>query len=163
MAGLPTHTGGATINRLCGSSLQAINQATHAIMAGFEDVQIVGGLEHMQHMPMDRTSISIRSSSSRTSKGALCHGSSPPSSWRRPQGISREEQDAFAVRSHQRAAAAQAKGEFKPEIVPVWGRNEQGRSDAHRSTISASAPIAAWKASPRSTGIHAGRRDRHRR
>src|SRR6476659_2556700 len=53
MAGLPSGVGGATINRLCGSSLQALNQATHAIMAGFEDVQIVGGLEHMQHIPMD--------------------------------------------------------------------------------------------------------------
>ena len=42
------------------------------------------------------------------------------------QGISREEQDAFALRSHQRAAAAQAKGEFKREIVPVWGRDEAG-------------------------------------
>ena len=53
MAGLPIATGGTTINRLCGSSLQALNQAAHAIMAGFEDVQIVGGLEHMQHIPMD--------------------------------------------------------------------------------------------------------------
>ena len=51
MAGLPgRQRRGTTINRLCGSSLQAINQATHAIMAGCEDVQIVGGLEHMQHI-----------------------------------------------------------------------------------------------------------------
>src|SRR5271155_4569822 len=54
MAGLAIETGAATINRLCGSSLQALNQATHAIMAGFEDVQIVGGLEHMQHIAMDK-------------------------------------------------------------------------------------------------------------
>jgi acetyl-CoA acyltransferase len=53
MAGLPTATGGTTVNRLCGSSLQALNQATHSILAGSEDVQIVGGLEHMQHIPMD--------------------------------------------------------------------------------------------------------------
>ena len=53
MAGLPLATGGTTVNRLCGSALQAINQASHAIMAGCEDVQIVGGLEHMQHIPMD--------------------------------------------------------------------------------------------------------------
>ena len=43
-----------TVNRLCGSSLQALNQAAHAIMAGYEDVQIVGGLEHMQHIAMDK-------------------------------------------------------------------------------------------------------------
>ena len=53
MAGLPMQSGGATINRLCGSSLQALNQAAHSIIAGAEDVQIVGGLEHMQHIPMD--------------------------------------------------------------------------------------------------------------
>src|SRR5690349_8182189 len=53
MAGLPVEAGGATVNGLCGSSLQALNQASHAIAAGFEDVQIVGGLEHMQHLPMD--------------------------------------------------------------------------------------------------------------
>src|SRR5947208_13848745 len=53
MSGLPVETGGATVNRLCGSSLQALNQASHAIVAGDEDVQIVGGLEQMQHLPMD--------------------------------------------------------------------------------------------------------------
>src|SRR5438128_3464125 len=53
MAGLPVGEGGSTVNRLCGSSLQALNQASHAVAAGFEDVQIVGGLEHMQHIPMD--------------------------------------------------------------------------------------------------------------
>jgi acetyl-CoA acyltransferase len=53
MSGLPCEAGGTTVNRLCGSSLQALNQACHSIMAGCEDVQIVGGLEHMQHIPMD--------------------------------------------------------------------------------------------------------------
>src|SRR5688572_23489781 len=53
MAGLPTHVGASTVNRLCGSSLQALHQAVHAIAADAEDVQIVGGLEHMQHIPMD--------------------------------------------------------------------------------------------------------------
>ena len=54
MSGLSVETGGVTINRLCGSSLQAVNQGAHAIMSGFENVQIVGGLEHMQHIPMDK-------------------------------------------------------------------------------------------------------------
>ena len=71
MAGLSTHTGGATINRLCGSSLQAVNQATHAIMSGFEDVQIVGGLEHMHHIPMDKDIDINPKLFHRTSKGAL--------------------------------------------------------------------------------------------
>lgn len=125
MAKLPVATGGATINRLCGSSLQALNQATHAIMAGFEDVQIVGGLEHMQHLPMDQDIDINPKLFHRTSKGAL-HMGITAEFLAQTQGISREEQDAFALRSHQRAAAATAKGEFAREIVPVWGRNESG-------------------------------------
>jgi acetyl-CoA acyltransferase len=125
MAKLPVATGGATINRLCGSSLQALNQATHAIMAGFEDVQIVGGLEHMQHIPMDQGIDINPKLFHRTSKGALNMGITAEF-LAQTQGISREEQDAFAMRSHQRAAAATARGDFAREIVPVWGRNELG-------------------------------------
>jgi acetyl-CoA acyltransferase len=125
MAGLPMHTGGATINRLCGSSLQALNQASHAIMAGFEDVQIVGGLEHMQHIPMDAGLDLNAKLFTRTSKAAL-HMGITAEFLAQTQGISREEQDAFALRSHQRATAAQQNGEFKDEMVPVWGRDEVG-------------------------------------
>jgi acetyl-CoA acyltransferase len=126
MAGLPTHTGGTTVNRLCGSALQAINQAAHAIMAGFEDVQIVGGLEHMQHIPMDAGINLNPKLFHRTSKGALAMGVTAEF-LAQTQGISREEQDQFAVRSHHLAAAAHAKGEFKREITPVWGRDEAGK------------------------------------
>lgn len=125
MAKLPVATGGATINRLCGSSLQALNQATHAIMAGFEDVQIVGGLEHMHHIPMDQDIDVNPKLFHRTSKGAL-HMGITAEFLAQTQGLSREEQDAFAMRSHHLAAAATQKGEFKREIVPVWGRNEAG-------------------------------------
>ena len=125
MAKLPVATGGATINRLCGSSLQALNQATHAIMAGFEDVQIVGGLEHMHHIPMDQDIDVNPKLFHRTSKGAL-HMGITAEFLAQTQGISREEQDAFAMRSHLRAAAATQQGEFKREVVPVWGRNEAG-------------------------------------
>src|SRR5215510_13191686 len=122
MAGLPMQSGGATINRLCGSSLQALNQAAHSIVAGAEDVQIIGGLEHMQHLPMDAGIDLNPKLFERTSKGALLMGVTAEF-LAQTQGISREEQDAFALRSHQRAAAATTKGEFKPEIVPVWGRD----------------------------------------
>jgi len=126
MAGLPIETGGTTINRLCGSSLQALNQATHSIMAGFEDVQVVGGLEHMHHIPMDAGADPNPKLFQRTSKGAL-HMGYTAEFLAQTHGISRQEQDAFALRSHQRAAAAQAVGEFKDEIIPVWGRDESGR------------------------------------
>jgi acetyl-CoA acyltransferase len=126
MAGLAMQTGGTTVNRLCGSSLQAINQASHAIMAGFEDVQIVGGLEHMQHIAMDAGIDLNPKLFHRTSKGALAMGVTAEF-LAQTQGISREEQDQFALRSHQLAAAAQAKGEFKREMLPVYGRDESGQ------------------------------------
>jgi acetyl-CoA acyltransferase len=125
LAGLPVSVGGATVNRLCGSSLQAINQAAHAIMAGFEDVQIVGGLEHMHHIPMDKGIDINPKLFHRTSRGAM-HMGMTAEFLAQSQGISRQEQDAFALRSHQRAAAAHAAGEFRSEIVPVWGHDEQG-------------------------------------
>jgi acetyl-CoA acyltransferase len=126
MAGLPVSTGGTTVNRLCGSSLQALNQASHSIAAGFEDVQIVGGLEHMQHLPMDHGLDFNPKLFTRTSKGALMMGVTAEF-LAQTQDISRQDQDAFALRSHQRAAAAHAKGEFKDEVVPVYGRDEDGQ------------------------------------
>src|ERR1700681_1943191 len=53
IAGFPVETPATTVNRLCGSSLQAINQAAQSVMAGVDDVQIAGGVEHMQHIPME--------------------------------------------------------------------------------------------------------------
>jgi acetyl-CoA acyltransferase len=125
MAGLPVETGGATVNRLCGSSLQALNQASHSIAAGSEDVQIVGGFEHMQHLPMDHGIDINPKLFQRTSKGALMMGVTAEF-LAQTQDISRHDQDAFALRSHKNAAAAHAKGEFKREIVPVYGRDEEG-------------------------------------
>src|SRR5262245_41073443 len=125
MAGLPVAAGGATVNRLCGSSLQALNQASHAIAAGFEDVQIVGGLEHMQHVPMDHGLDLNPKLFQRTSKGALMMGVTAEF-LAQTQDISRADQDAFALRSHQRAAKAHAEGEFKREIVPLYARDEEG-------------------------------------
>jgi acetyl-CoA acyltransferase len=126
LAGLPVATAGATVNRLCGSSLQALNQAAHAIAAGFEDVQIVGGLEHMQHLPMDHGLDLNPKLFQRTSKGALLMGVTAEF-LAQTQDISRADQDAFALRSHQQAAAAHAKGEFKREIIPHYARDEEGR------------------------------------
>ena len=150
MAGLPMEAGGATINRLCGSSLQALHQATHAIMAGFEDVHIVGGLEHMQHVPMDHGLDLNPKLFHRTSKGALMMGVTAEF-LAQTQGISREDQDAFALRSHQLAATSQAAGDFDREIVPMYGRDEEGhrilaradqcvRSDTSLEALTALAP-----------------------
>lgn len=125
MSGLAIESGGTTVNRLCGSSLQAVNQATHAIMAGFEDVHIVGGLEHMHHIPMDKGVEPNPKLFHRTSKAALMMGLTAEF-LAMSNGIMRNEQDEFAVRSHKLAAEAHAKGQFKKEIIPVWGKDEEG-------------------------------------
>jgi len=125
MAGLPAEAGGTTVNRLCGSSLQALNQASHAIMSGFEDVQIVGGLEHMHHLPMDAGLDINPKLFQRTSQGAL-HMGYTAEFLAQTQGIARQTQDEFALASHRKAAAAHERGEFIREIVPVYGRDEEG-------------------------------------
>jgi acetyl-CoA acyltransferase len=125
LAGLPSSVGGATVNRLCGSSLQAINQAAHSIAAGAEDVQIVGGLEHMHHIAMDAGVDFNPKLFHVTSKGAL-HMGYTAEFLAQTQGIDRESQDRFALASHQKAAAATDSGQFAGEIIPVWGRDEAG-------------------------------------
>jgi acetyl-CoA acyltransferase len=143
MAGLPVDAGGTTVNRLCGSSLQALAQASHAIRADAEDVQVVGGLEHMHHIPMDAGIDLNPKLFTRTSKGALMMGITAEF-LAQSQGISREEQDRFALSSHQKATAAyedgeaaafpspssrghgEGAGEFAHELVPIWGRDEAG-------------------------------------
>ena len=121
MAGLPVEAGGATVNRLCGSSLQALAQASHAILADAEDVQIVGGLEHMHHIPMDAGIDLNPKLFTRTSKGALMMGITAEF-LAQTQGICREEQDQFALASHQKAAAADGRAaNFADEIVPDLG------------------------------------------
>ena len=112
MAGIAVEAGGATINRLCGSSLQALNQASHAIMAGFEDVQIVGGLEHMHHIPMDKDININPKLFHRTSKGALMMGITAEF-LAQTHAISREEQDEFAFNSQKKTSAANLLNKFK--------------------------------------------------
>ncbi|MDG2206727.1 MAG: acetyl-CoA C-acyltransferase [Pirellulales bacterium] len=173
MSGLSVETGGVTINRLCGSSLQAVNQGAHAIMSGFENVQIVGGLEHMQHIPMDKDIDINPKLFKRTSKGALMMGVTAEF-LAQMHSISREAQDDFALRSHELAAAATADGHFKKEIVPVWGKNEEGertlidfdqsiRSDTSREALAKLKPafmpgmgtVTAGNSSPMNDGAAA--------
>jgi acetyl-CoA acyltransferase len=125
IAGLAIATGGTTVNRLCGSSLQALHQATHSILAGYEDVQIVGGLEHMHHLPLDFNFDINPKLYQRTSKGAMLMGVTAEF-LAQMHDISREVQDQYALRSHQKAAEATAKGEFAREMVPVFARDEAG-------------------------------------
>ncbi|MFO0868760.1 MAG: acetyl-CoA C-acyltransferase [Pirellulales bacterium] len=126
VAGLPPRVAGTTVNRLCGSGLQAIHQAAHAIQAGAADVQIVGGLEHMHHVPLGQGLDVNPRLFQHTSRAALLMGQTAEY-LARSRGISRVAQDRYAWESHRRAAAAHAAGGFARELIPVEGRDEQGR------------------------------------
>src|SRR5262249_32346413 len=126
IAGLPIEVGGVTVNRNCGSSLQAINQAAQSIAAHCEDVQIAGGVEHMHHIPMEAGFDPSPRIFFRHSQATLNMGLTAENLALRYQ-ISRRAQDEFALRSHQRAAAATDSGAFSREVIPTWGRDEEGR------------------------------------
>ena len=173
MAGLPHRVAGVTINRLCGSSLQALHQAVHAIQSGAEDVQIVGGLEHMGRLPWgDGSELNPRLFHS-IARGSLHMGLTAELLARRYR-ISREQQDRFAWQSHQRAARAHSAGEFSSELISVTGRDERGapllvdrdqcvRPDTTLAALAALEPVflpklgtvTAGNSSPRNDGAAA--------
>ena len=126
IAGLPPEMGGVTINRNCGSSLQAVNQTAQSIMAGCDDILIAGGVEHMHHMPMEAGFDPSPKLLYRHSPAVFQMGLTAENLALQYK-ISRQDQDAFALRSHQRAAAATDSGAFMKEVIPTWGRDEQGR------------------------------------
>jgi len=126
VAGLPIETGGVTINRNCGSSLQAVNDAAMSIAAECEDVQIAGGVEHMDHIPMAKD-YSPSPGLIRRHGEAIMNMGLTAEYLAAKYKISRRRQDEFALRSHQLAAAATDAGLFRGEIVPTWGRDDSGR------------------------------------
>ena len=121
-----TRPAGVTINRNCASSLQAINDAAMSIAAGCEDVQIAGGVEHMDHVPMTKDYNPCPALFRRHSEAIMNMGLTAEYLAAKYR-ISREKQDEFALRSHQLAAKATDAGEFAAEIIPTWGRDETGR------------------------------------
>lgn len=125
-AGFPIEVCGATVNRNCGSSLQALHQAAGSIAAGCEDVQIAGGVEHMHHIPMESGIDPSPRYLFRHSPATLNMGLTAENLARKYR-ISRGEQDEFAYRSHRRAAEATDSGKFAAEILPMWGRDAAGR------------------------------------
>lgn len=136
LAGLPETAGGVTVNRFCASSLQAVNMAAQSIMLGLGDVIVAGGVESMSRVPMGGFNPSFNPRLTKPREGEKSTSPYPPceleyaqfsyipmgitaENLAREYHISREEQDAFALRSHQRAIAAIDNGTFKREIVPV--------------------------------------------
>ncbi len=136
LAGLPIEIPGATVNRLCGSGLEAVNIAARAIQTDTGDVFIAGGVESMTRAPFvmlkateafPRGTISMADTTIgwRFTNPRLTAMFPPESMGETAENvaekyrITREEQDAFALQSHQRAVAAMQAGRFKDEIVPV--------------------------------------------
>ncbi|MEH6904218.1 acetyl-CoA C-acetyltransferase [Neobacillus drentensis] len=119
LAGLPYTVPAITVNRFCSSGLQAIAYAAQGIMLGHTDTAIAGGAESMSMIPMMghvvRPNIKLAETAPQYYMG-MGHTAEQVAM---KYGISREDQDAFAVRSHQKAAQAIAEGKFVDEIVPV--------------------------------------------
>src|SRR5947209_16818928 len=168
LAGLPIEVAGQTVNRLCGSGLQAINSAAQAIQTGAGDTFVAGGVESMTRAPfvlgkadsafsraisLQDTTLGWRFVNPRLS--AMYHpysmGETAENVAERTK-ISREEQDVYALRSHQRAVAAQQTGRFAEEIVPVpipqkkgeavlVALDEQPRSDTTLEKLAALKPV----------------------
>ena len=125
MTDIPHTVPAQTVNRLCGSSMTALHTAAMSIMSGMGDVFIVGGVEHMGHVPMTHGLDFNPSESKYVAKAAGMMGLTAEMLGKLHK-ISREAQDQFAMRSHQNAHAATLTGKFKNEIIPLEGHDENG-------------------------------------
>jgi acetyl-CoA acyltransferase len=119
LAGLPDTVPAITVNRYCSSGLQAIAYGAERIMLGHSDTVMAGGAESMSLVPMMGHVVRPNSVLAETAPQYYMGMGHTAEQVAQRFGVSREAQDAFAVRSHQRAAEAIAAGKFKDEIVPV--------------------------------------------
>ena len=121
LSGLPTSVGGITVNRFCASGLSAVAMAADRIRVGEADVMIAAGVESMSMVPMMGNTPSMSPSIfARDENVGIAYGMGLTAEQvARKWQVSREDQDAFALASHQKALAAQQAGEFADEITPV--------------------------------------------
>jgi acetyl-CoA acyltransferase len=142
------HTAGAqTVNRLCGSSMAALHAAAMAVMTGNGEVFVVGGVEHMGHLPMTHGLDPNPALSKRVARASGMMGLTAEA-LARLHGISREAQDRFALRSHRLAHEATVQGRFRAELVPVDGHDERGFAARleHDEVVRADASLEALAA-----------------
>ncbi len=164
LAGLPEHVPGVTVNRLCGSGLQAVASAAHAILAGEADICLAGGVESMTRAPfalpraesafqraqqLFDTRLGWRFINPRWEERfrTLAMGETAEEVADR-YGVSRERQDSFALGSHQKAAAAWAAGRFADEVfavtpdkAPVVTADESVRGDTSLEALAKLKPV----------------------
>jgi acetyl-CoA acyltransferase len=164
-AGFPVEVAGTTINRFCSSGLQTIAMAAASIMTGMADTVVAGGIEMMSRIPMGGHHKELHPEMTEAYIGMGFTAENVAERW----GVSREDQDAWALRSHQRAAAALAAGRFDDEIVPIrvgggepFRRDELVRADTSLEKLSTLRPafkttgtVTAGNASPYSDGAGA--------
>ncbi|MBK9941809.1 MAG: thiolase family protein [Kouleothrix sp.] len=122
-AGLPVEVPGQTVNRFCASGLQTIALAAQQIMSGMAEVLVAGGAESMSLVPMSGHHFAPNPAMAELNPDVYLGMGLTAENVAQKYGVSREDQDAFALRSHLRAAAAQDAGKFKDEIVPVETEN----------------------------------------
>jgi acetyl-CoA acyltransferase len=163
LSGLPQSVGGITVNRFCASGLSAVAMAADRIRVGEADVMIAAGVESMSMVPMMGNSPSISPSIfTKDENFGIAYGmgltaEQVANRWQ----VSREDQDAFALKSHQKALAAQAAGEFNQEIFKVKIAQREmnlasGQVDVNWTDFTqdgAKERILHWKAWETSNGI----------
>ncbi|MFC3123315.1 acetyl-CoA C-acyltransferase FadA [Agaribacter flavus] len=122
---IPRSTGAVTVNRLCGSSMQALHDACSGIMTGRGDVYMIGGVEHMGHVPMNYN-IDFHPGLAKFTAKASGNMGMTAELLGRQNSITREMQDEFGARSHQKAHAATLNGGWQNEIMPLEGHDVNG-------------------------------------
>ena len=137
-AGLPVEVPAQTVNRFCSSGLQTIALAAQQIMSGMGEAVIAGGVETMSQVPMSSNKFMANPTLAKEHPGVYIGMGQTAENLARQYEVTREEQDAFALRSHQRAAAAQDAGKFDDEIVPLEVEitlGEGGSVQTYRTTF----------------------------
>ena len=136
-AGIPVTASAVTVNRFCSSGLQSIAYGAERIMLGLATTVVAGGTESMSFVPMGGNKIAPNPTLMESYPDAYLNTGLVGENHAREAGISREEQDAFALRSHQRAVAAIDGGRFKDEIValPALAMDEGPRRDTSMDAL----------------------------
>ena len=135
IAGLPDSVAGATINRFCASGLQTMVQGIHSVALGMADVVLAGGSDCSSRVPMGGANLSLNRALVKRKPGAYHTMGQTAEEVARRYGITREEQDRFALRSHEKALAARAAGRFSPQVVPVATRVKDEEGNWHEVVV----------------------------
>lgn len=164
IAGLPQSVGAATINRYCGSSMQAVHSAAGAIAMGAGDVFICAGVESMSRVPMMGFNPMPNPQLAEQMPNAYVSMGITAENLAQKYAITREAQEAFAVASHAKAAKARAAGKFKDEIIAMPAASEDGciRPDSNAAALAGLKPafkqqgmVTAGTSSPLTDGAAA--------